>query len=30
MEGMRRSVDLLKSALAEEPSDYSLPTSGEL
>jgi sugar phosphate isomerase/epimerase len=30
MEGMRRSVDLLKSALAEDPSDYSLPTSGEL
>jgi sugar phosphate isomerase/epimerase len=30
MEGMRRSVDVLKSALAEEPSDYSLPTSGEL
>jgi sugar phosphate isomerase/epimerase len=25
MEGMRRSVDLLKGALAEEPSDYRLP-----
>src|SRR5260370_12206832 len=27
MEGLRRSVDVLKSALAEEPSDYTLPTS---
>ena len=26
-EGMRRSVDLLKSALAEEPSDYELPVT---
>ena len=25
MEGMRRSVDLLKSAMATEPSDYALP-----
>ena len=30
MEGMRRSVDLLKGALAEEPSDYALPVRGEL
>lgn len=30
MEGMRRSVDLLKGALAEEPSDYTLPAKGEL
>ena len=27
MEGMRRSVDLLKRALVEEPSDYGLPGS---
>ena len=27
MEGMRRSVDLLKSALAGEPSDYALPAT---
>jgi sugar phosphate isomerase/epimerase len=27
MEGMRRSVDLLKSALAVEPSDYALPAT---
>ena len=27
MEGMRRSVDLLKSALAGEPSDYMLPAT---
>jgi hypothetical protein len=26
MEGMRRSVDLLNSALATEPSNYTLPT----
>jgi sugar phosphate isomerase/epimerase len=28
MEGMRRSVDLLKSALVAEPSDYALPVTG--
>jgi len=27
MEGLRRSVDLLKSALAGEPSDYALPAT---
>jgi sugar phosphate isomerase/epimerase len=27
MEGMRRSIDLLKNALIEEPSDYTLPAS---
>ena len=27
MEGMRRSIDLLKGAMAEEPSDYTLPAS---
>ena len=27
MEGMRRSVDLLKNALAGEPSDYALPAT---
>jgi sugar phosphate isomerase/epimerase len=26
MEGMRRSIDLLKRTLIDEPSDYSLPT----
>jgi sugar phosphate isomerase/epimerase len=26
-EGMRRSIDLLKSALAGGPSDYALPVS---
>jgi sugar phosphate isomerase/epimerase len=30
MEGMRRSVDLLKGALAEEPSDYTLSVGGKL
>jgi len=30
MEGMRRSVDLLKGALAEEASDYALPVRGKL
>ena len=27
VEGLRRSVEVLKSALAEEPSDYTLPTN---
>jgi sugar phosphate isomerase/epimerase len=27
MDGMRRSVDLLKSALAGEPGDYKLPAT---
>jgi sugar phosphate isomerase/epimerase len=27
MEGMRRSVDLLKGALAGQPSDYALPAT---
>jgi len=30
MEGMRRSIDVLKSALAEEASDYALPVRGKL
>jgi sugar phosphate isomerase/epimerase len=30
MEGMRRSVDLLKGALAGEPGDYTLPVGGKL
>jgi hypothetical protein len=25
MEGMRRSIDLLKRTLIDEPSDYTLP-----
>ncbi len=27
MEGLRRSIDLLKNAMIEEPSDYTLPAS---